>query len=399
MVTRQPGTGRRSRLLRLRVDGQQRVTNVELFFDLVYVFAVTQITRFLGEDLSWQRSLQALLLLFALWWAWIYTAWVTNWLHPDARAVRACLLAVMLASLIVSATLPEAFGDRGLIFAVTYVVMQLGRTAFVVYAVRRDPVLRVNFVRIMLWLLPSGACWVAGGLTSGTTRDALWAVAVLIDFVAPALGFAVPGLGRSTTREWNIAGDHLAERCQLFMIIALGESILDIGTTFGDGPMSAAKITAFVLAFLGTVALWWVYFDRSAEDSSKAIASSPDPGRLGRSAYTYFHLPMVAGVIVTAVADEQVIAHPTGHGSAAVTATVLGGPALYLFGHLLFKRAVFRLVSWPRLIALLVLAACIPLGAVLSPLALSGVSGAIVVAVVVADLVQHPVAHPDEQPV
>jgi low temperature requirement protein LtrA len=385
--------------LRLRVDGQQRVTNVELFFDLVYVFAVTQITRFLGEDLSWQRSLQALLLLFALWWAWIYTAWVTNWLHPDTRAVRACLLAVMLASLIVSATLPQAFGDRGLIFAVTYVVMQLGRTAFVVYAVRRDPVLRVNFVRIMLWLLPSGACWVAGGLTSGTTRDALWAVAVLIDFVAPALGFAVPGLGRSTTREWNIAGDHLAERCQLFMIIALGESILDIGTTFGDGPMSAAKITAFVLAFLGTVALWWVYFDRSAEDSSKPIASSPDPGRLGRSAYTYFHLPMVAGVIVTAVADEQVIAHPTGHGSAAVTATVLGGPALYLFGHLLFKRAVFRLVSWPRLIALLVLAACIPLGAVLSPLALSGVSGAIVVAVVVADLVQHPVAHPDEQPV
>ncbi|HEX5117619.1 MAG TPA: low temperature requirement protein A [Pseudonocardiaceae bacterium] len=389
------GSGRqRGRMLRRRVDGQQRVTYTELFFDLVYVFAITQITRFLVENLSWQGALRALLLLFAVWWAWIYTAWVTNWLHPDVRAVRAALFTVMLASLVVSATLPGAFGDRGAVFACTYVVMQLGRTVFMVFAVRRDAVLRANFLRIAVWLLPSGALWLAGGFASGTARDALWVAAVVVDVIAPAAGFAVPGLGRSTTAEWNIAGDHLAERCQLFVIIALGESILDIGTTLGQETFGAGRLTAFVLAFVGTVALWWVYFDRAAADSSKAIASSPDPGRLGRSAYTYYHLPMVAGVIVTAVADELVIGHPGGHGSVAVTATVLGGPALFLFGHLLFKRAVFRTVSISRLVALAVLAALIPVGGVVSPLALGGIATAVVIGVVIADFVRYPSEEP-----
>jgi low temperature requirement protein LtrA len=386
-------------LLRTRRDGEQRVTNTELFFDLVFVFAVTQTTRFLGEHLNWVGALHALILLFALWWAWVYTAWMTNWLHPDARVVRAALLMVMLASLVVSTALPEAFGQRSLLFAVTYVVMQLGRTCFVVVALRREPALRRNFERIALWLVVSGVCWLAGAVVggtslSGTGRDVLWLAAVVVDFAAPVSGFAVPGLGRSTTTDWNIAGDHLAERCQLFMIIVLGESILDIGTTLGDDPFTTARITAFVLAFLGTVALWWIYFDRSAEDSSRAIASSADPGRLGRSAYTYFHLPMVAGVIVTAVADERVIAEPAGPGSAAVTATVLGGPALFLIGHLLFKRAVFGIVSWPRLVAVAVLAALIPVGYLVSPLALGGIVAAVVVGVIVTDLVLHPGGQP-----
>ncbi len=380
----------RSRLLRQHRKAAQRVTNMELFFDLVFVFAVTQTTKFLSEHLDWLGGLHALILLFALWWAWIYTAWVTNWLHPDARVVRAALLAVMLASLIVSAAIPDAFGDRGLLFAATYVVMQLGRTCFVVIALLREPALRRNFERIALWLVVSGACWLAGGFVSGTSRDVLWLAAVAVDSAAPAAGFAVPGLGRSTTADWNIAGEHLAERCQLFMIIVLGESILDIGTTVGAASFTAGRITAFLLAFLATVALWWVYFDQSAEDSSKAIASSPDPGRLGRSAYTYFHLPMVAGVIVTAVAEEQVIAEPTGPGSAAVTATVLGGPALFLFGHLLFKHAVFGNLSWSRLIALVALAALVPVGAIVAPLALAAVTAAVVVGVVITDLILYP---------
>jgi low temperature requirement protein LtrA len=389
----------RGRLLRARVDGQQRVTNVELFFDLVYVFAVTQLTRFLVENLTWQGGLRALLLLFAVWWAWIYTAWVTNWLHPDVRAVRAVLLGVMLASLVVSATLPDAFGERGPVFAVTYVVMQLGRTCFVVFAVRRDRALLLNFQRIAVWLVPSGTCWLVGGFLSGTGRDVLWTVAVVVDLLGPAAGFFVPGLGRSSTAEWNIAGDHLAERCQLFMIIALGESILDTGTSLGDVPFTAPTLTAFVLAFLGTVALWWVYFDRSAEDSSRAIATSPDPGRLGRSAYTYFHLPMVAGIIVTAVADEKVIAHPAGPGSGAITASILGGPALFLLGHLLFKRAVFGILSVPRLVAIAVLAALVPLGAVASPVLLGGAAAAVVIGVGIADMFLYPRTHPDDQPV
>jgi low temperature requirement protein LtrA len=381
-----------NRLMRARVDGAQRVTNTELFFDLVYVFAITQLSRFLGEDLTWHGALQGVLLLMAVWWAWIYTAWITNWLHPDARAVRVMLLAVMLASLIVSATLPAAFGDRGLVFAATYVLMQLGRTLFVLFAVRRDAGLLRNFQRIACWLVVSGAGWLIGGFLDGTARDVAWLVAILVDMAAPACGFYTPGLGRSTTADWNIAGEHLAERCQLFMIIVLGESILDIGSTLASMPFTPATVTAFGFAFLGTVALWWVYFDRSAEDSSRAIASSADPGRLGRSAYTYYHLPMVAGVILTAVADERVIAHPTGHGELAGTLVILGGPFLFLIGHFLFKLAVFRRVSVPRLVAIVVLAALVPLGAVVSPLVLGIAAGVVVVGVVVADLVMHPVA-------
>ncbi len=176
------------------------------------------------------------------------------------------------------------------------------------------------------------------------------------------------------------------------MIIVLGESILDTGSTLAAMPFTPARMTAFGFAFHATVALWWVYFDRSAEDSSRAIASSPDPGRLGRSAYTSYHLPMVAGVILTAVADERVIARPTEHSTPAGTLVILGGPILFLIGHFLFKLAVFRRVSVPRLVAIVVLAAMVPLGAVTSPLVLGIAAAVVVVAVVVADLIMHPAA-------
>jgi low temperature requirement protein LtrA len=259
-------------------------------------------------------------------------------------------------------------------------------------AVRRDALLLRNFQRIAAWLVVSGACWLIGGFLSGAGRDVAWALAVGVDMAAPACGFYTPGLGRSTTSDWNIAGEHLAERCQLFMIIVLGESILDIGSTLASMPFTPARMTAFGFAFLGTVALWWVYFDRAAADSSRAIASSSDPGRLGRSAYTYFHLPMVAGVILTAVADERVIAHPTGHGEPAGTLVLLGGPILFLVGHFLFKLAVFGRVSVPRVVAVVVLAGLVPLGAVTSPLVLGIAAAVVVAAVVVADLVTHPAA-------
>lgn len=380
--------------MRLRADGQQRVTNTELFFDLVYVFAVTQLARYLTHDLTWQGAVQSVLLLVAVWWAWMYTAWMTNWLHPDVRAVRTVLLAVMLTSLVMSAALPEAFGSRGAMFAVTYVLIQLGRTLFALYAMRREGVLRRNFQRITLWLLPSGACWLVGGFVTGDARDAWWLAAVLIDLSAPAAGFQVPGLGRSTTGDWTIAGDHLAERCGMFVLIALGESVVDIGTSFSDTAFTFSRVIAFVLAFLGTVALWWIYFDRGAEDSSRMIATSADPGRLGRSAYTYFHLPMVAGVIVTAVADQLVIADPDGAGRPAITLVTLAGPALFLFGHFLFKRAVFRVWSLSRVIALVLLAALIPVGSVVSPLALGALTSAVVVGVVIADVLRYPAGDP-----
>jgi low temperature requirement protein LtrA len=320
-----------------------------------------------------------------VWFAWVYNAWFTNWFDPDRRPVRLVLLGVMLASLLMSASLPEAFGERGLVFAAAYVTMQVGRTVFVIAALGEDPGLRRNFQRILSWLLASGLLWLAGGLAQGTAREALWLAAVVADFTAPACGFYTPGLGRSRTTDWTITGGHMAERCQLFVIIALGESLLVTGTTFGELPLSAVTVAALVVAFAGSVALWWVYFDRSAEDAGEVIARSADPGRLGRSAYTYCHIPMVAGIIVAAVGDELMLAHPGGHAGAATAATVLGGPALFLAGHGAFKRMVFGRVSVPRLLAVLALGGLWPLSPVLSPLLLAAAATLVVAAVAAAD--------------
>jgi low temperature requirement protein LtrA len=293
--------------------------------------------------------------MLAVWIAWIYTAWFTNWFDPDHRAVRTILIAVMVCSLVMSATIPEAFGERGLIFAGAYAAMQVGRTVFALFGFRGRPADFRNFQRIVCWVVLSGIVWIAGGLASGPNRELLWLAALGIDLLGPIAGFYVPGLGRSTTHDWVISGGHMAERCQLFLIIALGESILVTGATFGELEWSGEVLAAFVIAFLGSVALWWVYFDRAAGDAEEAISRSDDPGRLGRNAYTYLHIPMVAGVIVTAVGDELAIAHPLGHASPEVLATVLGGPALFLAGHALFKRAVFAVWSLPRLTAIVAL--------------------------------------------
>jgi low temperature requirement protein LtrA len=368
-----------------RQQGGQRVTFVELFFDLVYVLAVTQLSHLLLEHLGVHGAAQTALLLMAVWTAWIYNAWFTNWFDPDRRVVRLVLLGVMLASLLMSASLPEAFGERGLVFAAAYVTMQVGRTVFVIAALGEDPGLRRNFQRILSWLLASGLLWLAGGLAQARAREALWLAAVVADFTAPACGFYTPGLGRSRTTDWTIIGGHMAERCQLFVIIALGESLLVTGTTFGELPLSAVTVAALVVAFAGSVALWWVYFDRSAEDAGEVIARSADPGRLGRSAYTYCHIPMVAGIIVAAVGDELMLAHPGGHAGAATAATVLGGPALFLAGHGAFKRMVFGRVSVPRLLAVLALGGLWPLSPVLSPLLLAAAATLVVAAVAAAD--------------
>jgi low temperature requirement protein LtrA len=381
-------TGERAAtLLRAGGEGDQRVTYVELFFDLVYVFAVTQLSHLLLEDLSARGAGRTLLLLLAVWWAWVYNAWFTNWFDPDKRPVRLMMVAVMLAALIMSAALPEAFGERGLYVAGAYVAMQVGRTLFIISALGTEPALRRNFQRILVWMTAAAVLWLAGGFAHGGARLGLWVSALLVDYAAPACGFYSPGLGRSRTTEWTITGGHMAERCHLFLIIALGESILVTGATAGALEPSAATLAAFVVAFIGSVLLWWIYFDRAAEDSSAVIATSEDPGRLGRSAYTYYHLPIVAGVIVTAVADELTIAHPGGHGSAVVAATALGGPALFLAGHALFKYVIFGRLSVPRLAGVVVLAVLAPLALVAPPLLTAAAATLVLAAVARADAV------------
>src|SRR5215217_5243296 len=339
-------------LLRGEGERDHQVSSMELFFDLVYVFAITQLSHLLSERLDLRGATQTALLLLALWWAWVDTAWLTNWFDPDRRPVRIMLVGAMVATLIMAVALPDAFGERGLLFAVAFVAMQVGRTAFAVVGTRANPSLHRNFQRILAWQAASGLLWLAGGLASGPPRTIFWVAAVAMDSLGPAIGFVTPGLGRSVTRDWNISAEHMAERLKLFLII-----------------------------FLGSVALWWVYFDLSFDAAEQAFASSSDPGRLGRFAYTYLHIPMVAGIIVAAVGDKLVIVHPFGHATPDIMATVLGGPALFLAGHLLFKRAVFGEWSIPRLAAIAVLGICAVIGQNWSPLALAIVTVLVIAAV------------------
>jgi low temperature requirement protein LtrA len=314
-----------------------KVGMVELFFDLVFVFAVTQLSHSLLAHLSVGGAVQVALLMVAVWWVWIFTSWITNWLDPEKLPIRLGLFGLMIAGLLLSSSIPKAFTDHGLMFAGAFVFMQVGRTLFAIWAVRSEPLnMTRNFQRILAWLVLSGVFWIAGAFVQGDQRLALWALALLIELVSPSLYFWVPGLGRSTLQDWNVEGNHMAERCGLFVIIALGESLLVTGATFAEQALSVQGVMAFVVAVLGSIAMWWVYFDSGAERAHDRIAHSVDPGRQARIAYTYLHVLIVAGVIVSAVADELVLVHPD-HASDAGILAIIAGPWLFLLGNALFK--------------------------------------------------------------
>jgi low temperature requirement protein LtrA len=374
-------------LLRVRVGSEARVTPVELFFDLVYIFALAQLSHRLLEPLTVSSALETLFLLLAVWWAWIRTTWFTSWFDPDRLPVRLMLIVVMLASLVMSAAIPTAFGDGGLMFALAFVAIQVGRTGFMLVAVRGSlgtshPLSR-NFLRVLYWLVASGVLWIIGGLLDGDARHGLWVLALAVDYGGPVVGFYTPGLGRSRTEEWTIEGGHFVERCWLFVIIALGESILVTGMTFAEIEASAVTVSAFVVAFLGSVALWWIYFARTEELAREVITSSENPGLLGLSVYTYFHMPMIAGIIAVAAADELIVAHPGEHGTLPSVALTIGGMGLFVAGQALFKWAVLGVLPWSRVVALAVLIALVLAGFAMPALALSGAAGLIVVGLAV----------------
>jgi low temperature requirement protein LtrA len=379
-----------SSLIRASGDDAHRVTFFELFFDLVYVFAITQLSHGLIEHPDLRGLAETVVLLLAVWWAWVYTTWATNWLNPDSTACRLMLIGVMGAGLVMATSIPDAFGDGGLMFAVAYAAIQVGRSSFVLWAVREDPVRRANFQRIVVWNAAASVLWVAGGLASGSARDALWIAALVVDYAAPAMRFLVPGLGRSTTTQWTVAASYFSERFKLFVILALGESIIVTGATFSELEPDLATVLAFATAFAGSVALWWVYFHRSADATEEAMGRSGDRGRIARSAYTYSHLPLVAGIIVTAVGDELVITHPMGQADVATIATVLGGPALFLAGHALFKYTVFRVASRSRLVAVALLIGLGPVSFALSPLIIGLAATLVVAGVAIHESVFHP---------
>jgi low temperature requirement protein LtrA len=370
-------------LLRAR-HGHARVTYVELFFDLVFVFAITQLSHALLHHLDWAGALQALLLFLAVWWVWIYTAWATNFLDPDRAPVRLALFALMLAGLVLAAAIPGAFGDQGLIFALAYTFMQLGRAAFMVHGIgRADAALRRNFIRVGLWLAAAAPFWVAGGLVSGEARLALWALALGIEYLSPMVNFRIPGLGRSMTTDWTIDPGHMAERCALMVIVALGESVLITGATFAEAKLSAPVLAAFLLAFLAAVAMWWVYFHIGERRATRHLAGMADPGHMARLGYTYLHMPIIAGIIVSAVGVSQLLTHPAGEASPALAAVLLGGPALYLAGLGMFKRLTMGHLPLSHSVGLALVLLLTPVSTALPPLGLSAVATGLLILVAV----------------
>ncbi|TCA11222.1 MULTISPECIES: low temperature requirement protein A [Rhizobium] len=327
----------------LRAKGSasgNKVTFLELFFDLVFVFSISQLSHALAAHYTPLGAAEAALMTFAVWWVWIFTAWVTNWLDPDKMPVRGMLVALMMLGLLLSASIPEAFGDKGLLFAGAYVAMQVGRSLFATYAMTRvDRANTLNFVRITAWLVAAGVFWIAGGLLEHEARPIAWVIALAIEYAGPAAGFAVPGLGRSTARDWDVSGAHMAERCALFVIICLGEAILVSGRTFAELPFSGLTGVVFVTAFIGTVAMWWLYFRFGHGRAAHRIEHEETPGSLARQAFTYGHIPILAGIIVHAVAVEFMFSHPHETGNLGIAAAVLGGSGLFLIGNLWFKGA------------------------------------------------------------
>jgi low temperature requirement protein LtrA len=379
-------------LLRDR-SGGSAVTSIELFFDLVYVFAVTQLSHHLLGDPTPRGALQTALLLAMVWLAWAYTTWVTNWMDPGRLQLRVLLVVLMLVSLTMSAALPRAFSgggvlSAGLVVGCAYAVQQVGRSAFMVVTLHgpANESLRRNFERILAWCVLSGVFAVGGGLAHGWGRGALWALAVATDVCGGLAGFRTPWLGRTLTSEWTIEGGHFAERCQAFILIALGESIVITGATLsGMAHVTWDTAAAFVVAFAGTVALWWLYFDRSADASADVIAHSADPGALARAAYHLIHPVMVAGIIVNAAGDQKILSFPSAHASTASAWMILGGPALFVAGHAAFKYAIWRRVSWARIAGIAVLGALAATVPVIPEIALAACAAAVVAAIAAAD--------------
>jgi low temperature requirement protein LtrA len=346
------------------------VTSAELFFDLVFVFVVTQLSALLVHDLTAGGALKTMLLLLAAWWAWVYTAWVTNWFDATTLVVRTILLVALVAGLLGAISIPEAFGDRAPLLVIGYVGIQSFRNVFIVVATDRDDPLHRPFERILGWTCAVAPVWVAGVLVDGDARVAVWSVALVLDYAGPFAGHWVPGLGRSHPSEWHLEPSHFVERLELFLIIALGESIVAAGATAASLEPTLTRLTAMLVSVLMTAAFWWLYFDIHAGRTLERLRGAGDErGRLGRD-LSYLYVVLVAGIIVAAVGNELVIAHPGEQRHGAELVAIAAGPVLFLLGSVALKIRVLRLRWERRFAAAALIVVATALGAHLPGLAL-----------------------------
>ena len=317
---------------------EQRVTPLELFFDLVFVYAITQVTQLMSHDPTWQGVGRGLLVLAALWWAWTGYAWLTNTLEPEEGQVRAGMFGAMAAMLVVAIAVPNAFGADGVLFGVAYLIVRLLHLLLYAIAGKHDPALLGAVVRFTPSATLAPAIILAAGFVDGGAQAALWVVALAVDYLGALIG---RGQG------WRVSPAHFAERHGLIVMIALGESIIAIGVGSRGVSMTPGIVSAAVLGMVTIAALWCTYFDVIAVLAQRQLSETTGAtlARLARDYYSYLHLPMIAGIVLFALGVKRTIEQVDEPLATIPTIALCGGLSLYFLTHIGLR---LRLVHFIR---------------------------------------------------
>jgi low temperature requirement protein LtrA len=353
--------GRRTARMTLRTE--ETVKPLELFFDLVFVLALTQCTVLMAEDPSWPGIARGLLVLAVLWWSWVGYSWLTSVVDPEEGLVRFAIFAAMAALLVVALCVPEAFGDRGLLFACAYFVVRIGQVILLYTAGRGDPALQRSASGLAVGTLIGTSILIGASFTDGLVQGGLWALALALDVGEPYV-FGSEG--------WKLAPHHFAERHGLIIIIALGESIVAIGAGV-EGEVDAGVVAAAVLGVGLVAALWWLYFDVVALVAERRLASCQvgrEQNEMARDSYSYLHFPMVAGIVLVALGLKKTLGGVDDPLKIEVATAMLGGAAIYLLAHVAFRLRNLGTLNRQRLLCALVMLALIPLATEIASLAL-----------------------------
>jgi len=380
----------------LRGEGS-RVTPLELFFDLVFVLAITQCTALMADEPTWRGVAKGMLILGVLWWSWVGYAWLTSVVDPEEGFVRIAMFAAMAGLLVVALCVPSAFDDAALLFAGAYAVVRLGQVALLFVAGRDDPDLRRSTTGLLVGTTIGVALITGASFLDGPAQGALWALALALDMGEPYV-FGAEG--------WKLVPGHFAERHGLIIIIALGESIVAIGVgAEGLDVVDPAVVAAATLGIVIAAVLWWLYFDVVALVAERRLEHA-SPGRerneIARDSYSYLHFPMVAGIVLLALGLKKTLEHVEDPLKLVPAAALLGGAALYLLAHVAFRWRNVHRFNWYRLAAAAILAALVPAAVELPALATVAILAIVLVALIVVETrvfaemrerLRHQVAH------
>jgi low temperature requirement protein LtrA len=360
---------------------EQRVTPLELFFDLVFVFAITRVTSLMAHDLSWSSIGQGLLVLAALWWGWSAYAWLTNHVPGEDGRARIVVFVAMASMTLVALAVPEAFDAHALVFALAYMVMRMAHLALYWVSSLEDPEVHVAVAKLFPTAITGPLLLVAASFADGAVQAAFWIVALTLDYGGPFVR-GVAG--------YRVHPAHFTERFSLIVIIALGESIVAIGVGAGDEPLDTQIAIAAILSLATSAALWWAYFDVVAAMAQRRMAELRGVMRntLARDAFAYMHLPLIAGIELFALGVEQVVGHVDEPLKTEAATALFGGVALYLLAHVAFKLRTVGTLGPQRLVAALVCAACVPLAAEVSALAALAAVTAIAVGLIAYEVIR-----------